>query len=41
MAATYYTIEIWIIISMLYLTMTLTSSLTISRLENYMGRSRA
>ncbi len=40
MAATYYTIEIWIIISLLYLTMTLTSSLAISRLETYMARSR-
>lgn len=40
MAATYFTIEIWIVVSLLYLTMTLSCSLAVERLEIYMARSR-
>jgi polar amino acid transport system permease protein len=40
MASTYLTIEIWITITILYLTKTLTCSLGVSKLENYMARGR-
>jgi polar amino acid transport system permease protein len=40
MAATYYTIEIWVIVAVLYLTLTLTCSLAVERLEIRMARSR-
>ena len=41
MASTYMTIEIWITIAALYLVMTLTFSLGVSKLETYMARSQA
>jgi polar amino acid transport system permease protein len=41
MASTYLTIEIWITITALYLVMTLTFSLGVSKLETYMARSQA
>ncbi len=41
MASTYLTIEIWITITALYLLMTLTFSLGVSKLETYMARSQA
>ncbi len=40
MASTYLTIEIWITITALYLVMTLTFSLGVSKLETYMARSQ-
>ena len=40
MAATYFTIEIWIIVAVLYLALTLTCSLAVERLEIRMARSR-
>jgi len=40
MAATYFTIEIWMIVAGLYLTMTLSCSLLVERLEIRMARSR-
>lgn len=40
MASTYLTIEIWTTIAVLYLLMTLTCSLGVSRLEEYMSRGR-
>ncbi len=41
MSGTYLTIEIWIIVTALYLMITLPCSLLVERLENYMSRSRA
>ena len=41
MASTYLTIEIWITITALYLVMTLTFSLGVSKLETYMAKSQA
>jgi polar amino acid transport system permease protein len=41
MASTYQTIEIWVTITALYLVMTLTFSLGVSKLEAYMSRSQA
>jgi polar amino acid transport system permease protein len=41
MASTYLTIEIWITVTALYLVMTLTFSLGVSKLETYMARSQA
>ena len=41
MASTYLTIEIWITITALYLVITLTFSLGVSKLETYMARSQA
>ena len=41
MASTYLTIEIWVTVSLLYLVMTLTCSLGVSKLEVYMARKRA
>ena len=41
MASTYLTIEIWITITALYLVMTLTFSLGVSKLETHMARSQA
>jgi len=41
MAATYFTIEIWLVVAGLYLIMTLSCSLLVERLEIYMARSRA
>jgi polar amino acid transport system permease protein len=41
MASTYLTIEIWLTITALYLVMTLTFSLGVSKLETYMARSQA
>jgi polar amino acid transport system permease protein len=41
MASTYLTIEIWITITALYLVMTLTFSVGVSKLEAYMARSQA
>ena len=40
MAATYFTIEIWVIVAVLYLALTLTCSLAVERLEIRMARSR-
>ena len=40
MASTYLTIEIWLTITALYLIMTLTFSLGVSKLETYMARSQ-
>ena len=40
MAATYFTIEIWLVVAGLYLMMTLSCSLAVERLEIYMARSR-
>lgn len=40
MAATYFTIEIWIVVAALYLVLTLTCSLAVGRLEVRMARSR-
>ena len=39
MAATYFTIEIWVIVAVLYLMLTLTCSLAVERLEIRMARS--
>jgi len=41
MSGTYLTIEIWIIVTALYLMITLPCSLLVERLEHYMSRSRA
>ena len=41
MASTYFTIEIWTTVALLYLVMTLSCSLLVERLEIYMARSRA
>jgi len=41
MAATYYTIEIWVIVAVLYLALTLTCSLAVERLEIRMARSQS
>jgi polar amino acid transport system permease protein len=41
MSGTYLTIEIWVIVTALYLMITLPCSLLVERLENYMSRSRA
>ena len=41
MASTYLTIEIWITITALYLVMTLTFSMGVSKLEAYMARSQS
>jgi len=41
MASTYLTFEIWITITLMYLTLTLSCSLAIERLESYMRRSIA
>jgi len=40
MAATYFTIETWLVVSGLYLIMTLSCSLAVERLEIHMARSR-
>jgi len=40
MAATYFTIEIWLIVGVLYLALTLPCSLAVERLEIHMARSR-
>ena len=41
MASTYLTIEIWITITFLYLLITLTCSIGVSKLEGYMARGRS
>jgi polar amino acid transport system permease protein len=41
MSATYLIFEVWITITVLYLILTLSLSLVVSRVENYLRRSEA